>query len=426
MNDQLSVNQLYNIQSLRGTKDLLPNEYIIHEYIINTAKDIGKLYGYKPMSTPIIEYTKTFDRTLGETSDIISKEIYSFSDKSGNNIALRPEFTAGIIRAFISNKLHQSLPLKFFSAGPIFRYDRPQAGRQRQFHQVNFEYIGGEGPLADAETINLAFDVLKALEVNLDITLEINSLGCSETRTIYETKLVEYFNDYKFELSEDSQKRLIKNPMRILDSKDEEDKKIIKHSPVITQYYSNEAAKYFDKLVKYLDLLNIPYIINPRLVRGLDYYCHTAFEFTTPNLGAQSTILAGGRYDNLSKMMGGPDVKAVGFAAGVERLALIRKYNTQLNRPVFICPISDSNVDYCLTLTQRLRQENIAIILDIAGKIGKRIQKANFQNAKYIIFVGDEEQTTNSVKIKDLDQEHESVLQFDQLIEFLQNIRLSA
>ncbi|CAF4052170.1 unnamed protein product, partial [Rotaria sordida] len=184
-------------------------------------------------------------------------------------------------------------------AGPIFRYDRPQAGRQRQFHQINFEYIGGDGPLVDAETINLALDILKGLEVNLDITLEVNSLGCSETRTIYETKLVEYFNDYKFELSEDSQKRLMKNPMRILDSKDESDKKIIKNSPLITQYYSNEAAKYFDHLTKYLDLLNVPYIINPRLVRGLDYYCHTAFEFTASNLGAQSTILAGGRYDNL-------------------------------------------------------------------------------------------------------------------------------
>ncbi|WP_375326601.1 histidine--tRNA ligase [Candidatus Tisiphia endosymbiont of Nemotelus uliginosus] len=421
MNDPLGSSHLHHIQPLRGTKDLLPNEFITQEYIINTAKDIGRLYGYKPMSTPIIEYTKTFDRTLGETSDIISKEIYSFSDKSGNNIALRPEFTAGIIRAVISNKLYQSLPLKFFSAGPIFRYDRPQAGRQRQFHQINCEYIGGEGPLADAETINLAFDILNALELNLDIILEINSLGCIETRAVYETKLVEYFNDYKFELSEDSQRRLIKNPMRILDSKDENDKKIIKNSPIITQYYSNEAANYFDKLVKYLDLLNIPYIINPRLVRGLDYYCHTAFEFTAPNLGAQSTILAGGRYDNLSKIMGGPDVKAVGFAAGIERLALLRQYNILQGRPVVICPISDNNVDYCFTLSQRLRQENISIILDITGKIGKRIQKANFQNARYMIFIGDDEQTTNSLKIKDLDMQQEYILQFNQLIEFLHN-----
>lgn len=417
--DSHSSNDLKNIQPLRGTKDLLPQEYAIHEYIIKTARHIGELYGYKPMSTPIIEYTKIFDRTLGETSDVVSKEIYSFTDKSDNHISLRPEFTASIIRAFISNNLQQTLPLKFFSTGPVFRYDRPQAGRQRQFHQLNFEYIGGEGPLADAETINLASDILKSLEIDQEITLEINSLGCSETRSIYQQKLVEYFNDFRSELSEDSQKRLIKNPMRILDSKDPNDKKIVQNSPIMSEYYSSAAAKYFDDLIKYLELLNIKYTINPRLVRGLDYYCHTAFEFVTDKLGAQGTVLAGGRYDNLSKMLGGPDVKAIGFAAGIERIALMRKYDIPSIRPIFILPIDDNNIDYSFALTSKLRSKNIPVAIESKGKIGKRIQRANLQKAKYVIFIGNDEQLNNNLKLKDLDKEQESIMNIEQIIERL-------
>lgn len=417
------------LQSLRGMKDLLPEDYLIHDYIINTAKHIGGLYGYQAISTPIIEYTKVFDRTLGETSDVISKEIYSFLDKSGNHISLRPEFTAGIIRAFISNNLQQTLPIKFFSNGPVFRYDRPQAGRQRQFHQINFEYIGGEGPSTDAETIKLALDILQALEIDQNTTLEINSLGCTTTRAVYQQKLVEYFNDYKSELSEDSQKRLIKNPMRILDSKDEHDKKIVANSPLMSCYYSSDAAKYFDDLLKYLDLLNVKYIINPRLVRGLDYYCHTAFEFTTSNLGSQfgsqSTVLAGGRYDGLSKLMGGPEVKAIGFAAGIERLSLMREYHISKPRPVFVFPISDNNLEYCLILTNQLRQKNIPVTLDTNGKIAKRMVRANLQKAKYAIFVGDNEQMSNNLKLKDLDKQQEYLLQFEQIMELLGSVNIS-
>jgi histidyl-tRNA synthetase len=407
------------LQPLRGTRDLLPKDYMIHDYIINIARNIGVLYGYQAMSTPIIEYTQIFDRTLGETSDVVSKEIYNLLDKSGNDISLRPEHTAGIIRAFISNDLQQILPLKFFSTGPVFRYDRPQAGRQRQFHQINFEYLGSEGAYTDAETIKLAADILKALEIDQEVILEINSLGCLESRTNYQQKLVEYFTNYQFELSEDSQKRLVKNPMRILDSKDKHDKKLVQNSPVMAEYYTEDARKYFDDLLRYLDLLNIKYIINPRLVRGLDYYCHTAFEFTTTKLGAQSTILAGGRYDGLSELMGGADTKAIGFAAGVERLALMREYNISESRPVFIIPIEESNLEYCLILSDQLRSNNIPVILDTKGKIAKRMGRANSQKAKYVIFVGNDEQMNNNLKLKDLDQKQEFLMNIEQIIKLL-------
>ncbi len=409
------------LQPLRGTKDLLPQEFIVHDYIINKAKKIGRLYGYLQMNTPIMEYTKIFDRTLGETSDVISKEMYSFLDKSNNSISLRPEFTAGIVRAFISNGLHHNLPLKFFSHGPVFRYDRPMAARQRQFHQLNFEYIGAMGPYSDAETIKLAYDIVKALEIEEHVILEINSLGCAESRSAYQKKLVEYFNEHKAKLSEDSIRRLEKNPMRILDSKDENDKIIVSGAPLIEESYSTEARRYFDELLKSLESMNIKYVVNPRLVRGLDYYCHTAFEFVAQTPGNQSTVIAGGRYDGLCKLMGGVDTTAIGFAAGIERLALARNYNIALPRPIFLLPINETNIEYCFILADKLRQENIPIILDTNGKVGRRIQRANKENAKYVIFIGDEEQASNNFKLKELDQSQENILNFTNLIEFLKS-----
>nr|WP_253307935.1 histidine--tRNA ligase [Rickettsia endosymbiont of Ceutorhynchus assimilis] len=408
------------LRPLRGMKDLLPDDYKVHDFIIKKAREIGELYGYVPMSTPILEYTKVFNRSMGESSDVISKEIYSFLDKSDESIALRPEFTAGIMRAFISNGLQQKLPLKFFSYGPVFRYDRPQAGRQRQFHQLNYEYIGANGSYSDAEVIKLAVDILTSLEIEKDTILELNSLGCMESRANYQQKLVEYLNDFKDELSEDSKIRLLKNPMRILDSKNENDQKIIANAPILSEYYTDESKKYFAELLKYLDLLNVKYNINPRLVRGLDYYCHTAFEFTSKKLGAQSTILAGGRYDGLSKIMGGENAPAIGFAAGIERLALMKEYNISSIRPVFILPIKDNNIEHCLIIADKLRGQNIPVIMDAAGKMTKRMQRAIADNAGFVIFIGDTEQENNNLKIKDLDKEEEYLMSFEQVVSLLQ------
>jgi histidyl-tRNA synthetase len=407
------------LQQLRGTKDLLPEAFRVHDYIIKTAQKIGELYGYAPMSTPIIEYTKVFDRTLGDTSDVVSKEMYSFLDKSNDSISLRPEFTAGIIRSFISNSLHDKLPLKFLSSGPVFRYDRPQAGRQRQFHQFNFEYIGADSPYSDAETIKLASDILGALELKDNVRLEINSLGCSESRNIYQQKIFTYFNDYKNQLSEDSVRRLLKNPMRILDSKDEGDKILVQNAPLVSECYTDSARRYFDSVLKYLDLLNVKYIINQRIVRGLDYYCHTAFEFTTENIGSQSTLIGGGRYDGLAKTMGGPETPAIGFAAGIERLALMREYNVSTLRPVFIIPIGDESLDSCLILADLLRQNNIQTQLYAKGKIDKRLQHALNAGARYVIFIGTEEIANGKYKLKDLDKREEILVTSDEIIELI-------
>ncbi|WP_040257422.1 MAG: histidine--tRNA ligase [Rickettsia hoogstraalii] len=408
------------LQPLRGMKDLLPDDYKVHDYIINKARDVGVLYGYTQMSTPILEYSKVFNRSMGESSDVISKEIYSFLDKSNDSVALRPEFTAGIIRSFISNGLQHKLPLKFFSTGPVFRYDRPQAGRQRQFHQLNYEYIGAKGAITDAETLKLAVDILKVLEIEQDTILELNSLGCSESRSVYQQKLVEYLNDFKDQLSEESKVRLTKNPMRILDSKSEIDQKIIANAPVLSEYYTDESKEYFEELLKYLDILGVKYSINPRLVRGLDYYCHTAFEFTTKKLGSQSTILAGGRYDGLAKIMGNNDnVPAIGFAAGIERIALMREYNISEVKPVFVLPIGENNITYSLEIADKLRSQNIATIIDPVGKIAKRMQRVLNENAKFIIFIGDEEQANNNFKLKDLEKEEEYIVDFTKAFELL-------
>lgn len=407
------------VAPLRGMKDLLPEDFRIHEYIEAVAKKVSELYGYEGFETPLLENAQIFDRTLGDTSDVVSKEMYSFADKKGRIIALRPEFTASIVRAFISNGLKQNLPLKLFSSGPIFRYDRPQEGRQRQFHQLNFEYIGAIGPYSDAETISMASRLLKELGLTDDITLELNSLGCTESRAKYQLALIEYFRKYENELSSDSKQRLEKNPLRILDSKDAEDKKVVENAPIITSYYTKDAAKYFDEVKSYLDILDVKYHINPRLARGLDYYCHTAFEFITNKLGAQGTLLAGGRYDGLTKLMGGEEIPAIGFAAGIERIALMGNLKPEKPRPTIIMPIGDVCFNYCINLAKQLREKNIVTTISSSGKISKRMQNALSSKAKYVIFIGSTEQEKGICKLKDLDQNSEQEVSMSQLADII-------
>lgn len=408
-----------NLAPLRGMKDLLPNEWRIAKHIETIALHTAKLYGYEGFSTPILESASVFDRTLGDTSDVVSKEMYCFPDKKGRLVALRPEFTASIMRAVISNGLKHKLPLKLFSSGPLFRYDRPQEGRQRQFHQVNFEYIGASSSYSDAETIALANHLLNNLGILENVTLELNSLGCSSTRLSYNEALISYFKKYLHDLSNDSKHRLEQNPLRILDSKDEADKLISKDAPVISDFYSPEAAEYFKQVRGHLDNLGVKYVINPRLVRGLDYYLHTTFEFTTSKLGAQGTVLGGGRYDGLARLMGEEEIPAIGFAAGIERLAMMCEFSLEQERPVYIIPIGNECFDYSILLVNQLRKTNISATIELDGKIAKRLQAAVSVNAKYVIFIGTEELTASNYKLKNLDTGVEQTVTISEMLKIV-------
>lgn len=406
----------HKLQPVRGTKDILPEEYRGFRHVCETARHVSGLYGFKEIATPIFEFTEVFAKTLGEESDVVGKEMYSFEDRGGESMTLRPEFTAGIARAFISGGLTNQLPLKLFSTGPLFRYERPQKGRQRQFHQINFEMLGVAEPLADVELISLGAHIIETLGVADKITLEINSLGDKASREAYRDALVAYFNDYKTSLSEDSKNRLMKNPMRILDSKDEGDKKIVAGAPLITGYYSTEAAEFFARVQKGLKALGVAYTVNPHLVRGLDYYCHTAFEFTTNALGAQNAVLAGGRYDGLIEMMGGPSTPAVGFAGGVERLMALSETVLPDTRPVVLVPIGEAAEQYAVTLASDLRKHGIYVELGYSGNVKKRMKRANGLNAVAAVIFGEEEMVHGMVKVKQLDSGQETEVAMAQII----------
>ena len=284
-----------NLQPVRGTHDLLPDDRRRHRHVENLAQKISGLYGFDEIATPIFEFTDVFARTLGDTSDIVTKEMYTFETKGGESVTLRPEGTAGVARAFISNGLAQHAPVKVFYTGPMFRHERPQKGRQRQFHQIGVELIGVEGPQADIEVIALGHHILKELGLLESTTLEINSLGDVESRAAFRAVLTEYFQSHESDLSEDSRNRLVKNPLRILDSKDEGDRKVVAGAPDFAAHLNDTSKAFIDTVQQGLTDLGISFERNPKLVRGLDYYCHTAFEFTTTELGAQSAVLAGGR-----------------------------------------------------------------------------------------------------------------------------------
>ncbi|AHX05873.1 histidine--tRNA ligase [Ehrlichia chaffeensis] len=387
------------LREVRGTKDLLGIELYKFQYIHRLSQSIAHRYGFIAVDTPIIEFTEVFTKTLGDDSDIVMKEMYNFQDKSGENITLRPEFTSAIVRVLINKNL--IIPVKLFSSGPVFRYERPQKCRQRQFHQVNFEFFGSDLPLADIEMIALGYHILDELKLLDDITLEINFLGDKETMNSYKLSLIEYLNKYKKDLSEDSQRRLITNPLRILDSKAPEDREILLNVPNISYFYSKSSNDFFAEVLYGLDQLCIPYKVNHSIVRGLDYYCNTVFEFTTSKLGAQNAVVAGGRYDGLVKSMGGNDTPAVGFAMGVERVSALIDYKHQEPRSVVLIPIGKDAVSYALKLAYELRCNGISV--------NWNYKNANLRNAlrkvgddNIVLIFGDEELKNNTIQVKDM------------------------
>jgi histidyl-tRNA synthetase len=391
------------LQPVRGTQDLLPAEQRRHRLVAETARRIAERYGYQEIATPIFEFTEVFARPIGETTDIVSKEMYTFTDRGGEEVTLRPEYTAGIVRAAISNGLTQNLPLKFFASGPMFRYERPQKGRFRQFHQIDVELIGAAQPAADIEVIMLGADILEALGVLGRTVLELNTLGDSASRSAYREALVAYYQQHQGGLSEDSLKRLERNPLRILDSKDEGDKRINAEAPSFAEYLTPEARAFFDEVRAGLDHLGLGYRVSPRLVRGLDYYCHTAFEFVTTDLGAQGTVLGGGRYDGLMGVMGGPETPGVGWAAGIERLALLIAEPDAPPRPIAVVPIGEAGEAAALKLTHELRRSGFVVELGFSGNVAKRMKRANKVGARAAVILGETELARAAATLRDLD-----------------------
>lgn len=410
------------MQPFRGTYDQLPQLMRRHQYIIDKVRTVAVTYGFEEIATPLFEYATVFNHTLGDTSDIVTKEMFSFPDRHGDLLALRPEGTAGIMRAVLSNKLVQQVPLKFFYTGPMFRYERPQKGRTRQFHQVGVEFIGEANPLADVEVIALGWQALKALGLENFLTLEINTLGDKESRDVYRSALVKYFEKHKASLSADSQERLLKNPLRILDSKSPEDQDIKRGAPQMANYLSVSAKEFFEKVLAGLDTLNIPYTLNSHLVRGLDYYCHTAFEITATGLGAQNTLLAGGRYDGLSTQMGGPSLPSVGWAAGIERLELVIPEISASARPVSIVPLGEEAEEIALPLAFSLRNQGISVDMSYEGGLKSRLKQANKVNARYALIFGSDELTQKQMLVKDLDLGTQIAVNISKVSEHLKNI----
>ncbi len=407
------------LQPVRGTRDILPEEMRRHRRVVETARQVAERYGYQEMAIPVFEFTDVFSRTLGETSDIVTKEMYTFAMKDGEQLTLRPEATAGIMRALISGGLSQHLPLKFFFAGPMFRYERPQKGRQRQFHQIDIELLGVAEPLGDVEVIAVGSQILDALGVGAKATLELNSLGDPESRAAFRGVLVEYFSDHALLLSNDSRARLQRNPLRILDSKDKGDKGLVADAPVFSDYLNDYSRDYFAKVQAGLDLLGIAYEVNPRLVRGLDYYTHTAFEFVTTQLGAQGAVLAGGRYDNLAETMGGPATPATGWAGGVERLAMLLDDPPEVPRPIAVIPVGEACEAPALRLSEELRRGGLMVDLGFAGNLSKRMKRANKLNARIAVLLGEDELAENVATLRDLDTGAQERVALDQLAEHL-------
>ena len=407
------------VQPVRGTYDLYGEAKRKAKKVISTGSRIVEKYGFEEIETPVFEFTEVFSRNLGDTSDIVTKEMYCFQDRGGESLTLRPEGTAGVVRAFISEGMQQNLPVKMYYAGPMFRYERPQKGRQRQFTQFGVELLGVEVPQADIEVIAMAYEFIESLGLSGTVTVEINSLGDKESRDAYRATLVAYLKENYDKLSEDSKNRLDKNPLRVLDSKEECDKAVVAGAPLYQDSLNEASKNFFNAVLKGLDNLGIRYHVNNRLVRGLDYYSHTVFELITDKLGAQGTVLAGGRYDGLVEQMGGGKVSGIGWACGVERLSMLLDEDVSLPRPVAVIPVGEDTNDKALQIACQLRKAGFRVEQAYGGNLKKRMMKANKVNAEKAIIIGSEELAAGNVTVKNLDNGEQRMVSLDNLIEGL-------
>ena len=414
---------MMKINAPRGTNDILPPLSLKWQYIEEKARDLMARYNYQEIRTPIFEYTELFQRGIGETTDVVEKEMYTFTDKSGRSITLRPEGTAGIVRAYLENKLYgQMQPLKLYYIGPMFRYERPQAGRFRQFHQFGVEVFGSNDPALDAEVIVLGVNYLKELGLeNLDIY--INSIGCPDCRKEYFKDLQEYFNQYRQELCEDCQSRIDRNPMRVLDCKVDNSKEIISNAPSILDYLCADCQEHFARVKDYLSVLGLDYTIDARMVRGLDYYTNTVFEIKYSGLGAQDTILAGGRYNGLTEEIGGKSIPGIGFAAGMERLLLT------LEKEKVDLPESSELDIYLVTIGEEARKEAIKLLYQLRNKgyrvetdylergMKSQLKAADRLMVKYAIILGDDELAQGKAIIKNMQTGEQEEIALEKILE---------
>ena len=371
---------------IRGTQDIFGDDQRRFQRVVDAFDRVRRLYCFGRVELPVFEATAVFSRSLGETTDVVSKEMYTFEDRGGDSLTLRPEFTAGIARAYLTEGWQQYAPLKVVSHGPVFRYERPQKGRYRQFHQIDAEVIGAAEPLADVELLVMADQLLRELGIE-GVTLQLNTLGDAETRDAWRAALVAHFEAHRGELSEDSLARLAKNPLRILDSKDPRDRPIADAAPGIDEFLTVEAGAFFESVTKGLDAAGVAWTRNARLVRGLDYYRHTAFEFVTDRLGAQGTVLAGGRYDGLIESLGGPSTPGVGWAAGIERLAMLLGEGAAEQPRIAIVPENSTVELEAVEMARYLRANGWSVELGFRGNSKRRVELARKNGIDAVLFV---------------------------------------
>ncbi len=405
------------IQNVRGTYDVYGETKRKMKKVVATGSEVVEKYGFDEIETPIFEFTEVFSHNLGETSDVVTKEMYCFQDRGGESLTLRPEGTAGVVRSFVSEGMQQNLPVKLYYAGPMFRYERPQKGRQRQFTQFGCELLGVETPQADVEVIAMAYEFVEKLGLEGNVVVEINSLGDKESRDAYRSKLVSYLREHLDKLSADSRERLEKNPLRVLDSKEECDKEVVANAPLYCDSLNETSKNFFNKVLQGLNALGIKYRINNRLVRGLDYYSHTVFELVTDKLGAQGTVLAGGRYDGLVEQMGGGAVAGIGWACGVERLSMLLEADVSRPRPIAVIPVGEDAEEKAMEISYSLRKAGFSVEQSYGGNLKKRMIKANKANAVKAVIIGSDELAENKVTLKDLDSGEQKTVVIEKIIE---------
>src|SRR6056297_591219 len=412
----------------RGTNDILPPETLKWQYIEKKTHELFSNYNYDEIRTPIFEYTELFQRGIGEETDIVEKEMYTFEDKSKRSITLRPEGTASVVRSFLENKIYgKAQPTKYYYIGPMFRYERPQSGRFRQFHQLGVEAIASNDPALDAEIISLGMRLLQDFGLN-DLKLHLNSVGCGECRPAYVAKLKDYLNEHKDQLCDNCRSRIDKNPLRVLDCKNENCHQVINKAPKITDNLCDSCSNHFDEVQEYLDILNLDYTINPLLVRGLDYYTNTAFEIKDTALGAQDTVFGGGRYNGLAEEIGNRDLPGIGFALGIERLLLSLEAK-DINLPVesgvdlYITVIGDKAKKESFKLLDKLRNQGFKTEIDYLGRgVGSQMKSADRMNAEYTIIIGEDELNNNSATIRNMKSGDEKEIQLSNLLEEMKKL----